>query len=330
MFGTFPRKKLALGALTGLALLIGANGAMAAQTLRLAHASSSESLINQAMVRFAAQVSEQTKGELKVQLYPDGQLGDEAPIVDSVGAGAIDIGLGGSTDGIDPRLNALSLPFLFKDAAAVHAYLDSPAGKKFLTMGQDHGFVMLSALDSGFRQFANSKHPIFKPADLNGLKIRTPPNPVILATIKQLGALGQSIPFGEVYTSLQSGVVDGVEPELRDFYDQKWFEVAKNVSVSNYVWSANFWFINKDRYEGLDDSERAALDKAVVDATAWYRSQLEAVYAKIKTEMEAKGVKFNEVETGPFRELAGPVYAQFGKVWGEDFVNQLRRDAQGQ
>ena len=72
MFGTFPRKKLALSALTGLALLIGANGAMAAQTLRLAHASSSESLINQAMVRFAAQVSEQTKGELKVQLYPDG------------------------------------------------------------------------------------------------------------------------------------------------------------------------------------------------------------------------------------------------------------------
>nr|WP_260524759.1 TRAP transporter substrate-binding protein [Pseudomonas sp. MWU16-30317] len=303
---------------------------MADQTLRLAHASSSDSLINQAMVRFAAEVSSETKGELKVQIYPDGQLGDEAPIVDSVGAGAIDIGLGGSTDGIDPRLNALSLPFLFKDAAAVHAYLDSPAGKSFLRMGEDHGFIMLSALDSGFRQFANSKHPIIKPADLNGLKIRTPPNPVILATIKQLGALGQSIPFGEVYTSLQSGVVDGVEPELRDFYDQKWYEVAKNVSVSNYVWSANFWFINKDKYESLSAAERTALDKAVADATVWYRSQLEAVYTRIQAEMQSKGVKFNEVDTGPFRELTGPVYAQFGKVWGEAFVNQLRHDAQGQ
>ena len=330
MFRSLCRKHLAVSALTGLALFVGAGSAMADQTLRLAHASSSDSLINQAMVRFAAEVSSETKGELKVQIYPDGQLGDEAPIVDSVGAGAIDIGLGGSTDGIDPRLNALSLPFLFKDAAAVHAYLDSPAGKSFLRMGEDHGFIMLSALDSGFRQFANSKHPIIKPADLNGLKIRTPPNPVILATIKQLGALGQSIPFGEVYTSLQSGVVDGVEPELRDFYDQKWYEVAKNVSVSNYVWSANFWFINKDKYESLSAAERAALDKAVADATVWYRSQLEAVYTRIQAEMQSKGVKFNEVDTGPFRELTGPVYAQFGKVWGEAFVNQLRQDAQGQ
>lgn len=330
MIKFLPRNNLTLGALTGLLLLMGTNVAMADQTLRLAHASSSDSLINQAMVRFAAEVSAETKGELNVQIYPDGQLGDEAPIVDSVGAGAIDIGLGGSADGIDPRLNALSLPFLFEDSVSVHTFLDSEAGKKFLNMGQDHGFVILSALDSGFRQFANSKHPIFKPGDLNGLKIRTPPNPVILATIKQLGGLGQSIPFGEVYTSLQSGVVDGVEPELRDFYDQKWFEVAKYVSLSNYVWSANFWFINKDKYESLSSTERAALNKAVVTTTAWYRSQLEAVYSKIQSQMQNKGVKFNDVNPRPFRELSDPVYSQFGKVWGEDFVNTLRHDAQGE
>ncbi|GAB0067515.1 TRAP transporter substrate-binding protein [Pseudomonas syringae] len=329
MLRSLSRKTVVLQAIAGLAFLVGTNLAMAGQTLRLAHASSSDSLINQAMTRFAAEVSAETKGELNVQVYPDGQLGDEAPIVDSVGAGAIDIGLGGSTDGIDPRLNALSLPFLFEDSVAVHAYLDSEAGKKFLSMGQDHGFVMLSALDSGFRQFANSKHPVLQPADLSGLKIRTPPNPVILATIKQLGGLGQSIPFGEVYTSLQSGVVDGVEPELRDFHDQKWYEVAKYVSLSNYVWSANFWFINKDKYESLSTTERAALDKAVVDTTAWYRSQLEAVYSKIQQEMQSKGVKFNDVNPRPFRELSNPVYTQFGKVWGEDFVSQLRHDAQG-
>lgn len=314
----------------GLALLSCVGSVMADQTLRLAHASSSDSLINQAMVKFAAQVSAETKGDLSVQIYPDGQLGDEAPIVDSVGAGAIDIGLGGSVDGIDPKLNALSLPFLFKDEKAVHAYLDSPAGKQFLTMGRDNGFMMLSALDSGFRQFANSKHIITTPADLAGLKIRTPPNPVILTTIKQLGALGQSIPFGEVYTSLQSGVVDGVEPELRDFYDQKWYEVAKNVSVSNYIWSANFWFINKDKYESLTPAERTALDHAVADTTTWYRAQLDAVYAKIQKEMQAKGVKFNDVETTAFRSLSSPVYSQFGSIWGSDFVEKLRHDAQGE
>jgi tripartite ATP-independent transporter DctP family solute receptor len=319
-----------LSRLIGLALVASLGTAHAAQTLRLAHASSSDSLINQALVRFAAEIETATKGEIKVQLYPDGQLGDEAPIVDSVGAGAIDIGLGGSADGIDPRLNALSLPFLFKDNAAVHAYLDSEAGKNFLEMGQDRGFVMLTALDSGFRQFANSKRAIRAPADLAGLKIRTPPNPVILATIKQLGALGQAIPFGEVYTSLQSGVVDGVEPELRDFYDQKWYEVAKNVSMSNYVWSANFWFMNKDKYDSLNDIDRAALRQAVLDTTTWYRAQLDAVYAKIQGEMQAKGVKFNEVDGSLFLKQSEPVYAQFSKTWGAEFVARLRRDVQGQ
>ncbi|MFF7710141.1 DctP family TRAP transporter solute-binding subunit [Pseudomonas sp. NPDC007930] len=313
-----------------LALAGLASQAMAAETLRLAHASSSDSLINQAMTRFAEQVETQTHGELHVQVYPDGQLGDEAPIVDSVGAGAIDIGLGGAVDGIEPKLNALSLPFLFKDAASVHAYLDSAAGQKLLAMGEPHGFKMLGALDSGFRQFANSKHPIKEPADLAGLKVRTPPNPVILATIKQLGALGQSIPFGEVYTSLQSGVVDGVEPELRDFNDQKWYEVAKYVSMANYIWSANFWFINKDKYDALPEAERKVLDQAAADTTSWYRAQLDSVYSQIETKMKGQGVAFNPVDSSAFQAKVGPVYEQFGKAWGTDFVTTLRKDAQGQ
>lgn len=317
-------------ALAGLALASLGGHAVAADTLRLAHASSSESLINQAMTRFGEQVEHATHGQLRVQVYPDGQLGDEAPIVDSVGAGAIDIGLGGAVDGIEPKLNALSLPFLFKDAAAVHAYLDSPAGQALLGLGEAHGFKMLGALDSGFRQFANSKHPVAKPADLAGLKIRTPPNPVILATIKQLGALGQSIPFGEVYTSLQSGVVDGVEPELRDFNDQKWYEVAKFVSMANYIWSANFWFINKDKYDALPAEERQALDAAAADTTVWYRAQLDSVYNQIEASMKGHGVQFNTVDSAAFQGLVGPVYEQFGKEWGQDFVATLRKNAQGQ
>ncbi|MBD1551382.1 TRAP transporter substrate-binding protein [Pseudomonas typographi] len=317
-------------ALGSLALAGIASQALAAETLRLAHASSSDSLVNQAMTRFAEQVEKQTHGELQVQVYPDGQLGDEAPIVDSVGAGAIDIGLGGAVDGIEPKLNALSLPFLFKDAQAVHAYLDSPAGHTLLSAGEAHGFKMLGALDSGFRQFANSKHPITQPADLAGLKIRTPPNPVILATIKQLGALGQSIPFGEVYTSLQSGVVDGVEPELRDFNDQKWYEVAKYVSMANYIWSANFWFINKDKYDALPAAEQKVLDQAAADTTTWYREQLDSVYAKVQTQMKAHGVQFNDVDSAAFQAMVGPVYTQFGEVWGADFVATLRKNAQGQ
>jgi len=301
--------------------------ALAAETLRLAHASSSDSLINQAMVRFAAEVKAQSHDALEIQIFPDGQLGDEGAIADSTGSGAIAIGLGGVVDAIDPRLNAVSLPFLFKDADAVHHFLDSEAGKKFLSMGASRGYVMLSALDSGFRQFANSKKAIVKPEDLHGLKIRTPPNPVILATIKQLGGLPQSIPFGEVYTSLQSGVVDGVEPELRDFSDQRWYEVVKHVSMANYIWSANFWYMNKSVYDGLSAENKKVLTTAVVDTTAWYRSQLDQVYAKLTDQLKAKKVEFNTVDRAAFLAKVGPVYDQFSKTWGADFIKQLRAEA---
>ncbi|MER1968054.1 TRAP transporter substrate-binding protein [Castellaniella sp. GW247-6E4] len=316
------------------ALLVGLGGfavsgdVLARQTLRVAHVSSVDSLVNQALVRFADEVKEKTGGELAIAIYPDGQLGDEAPIADAVGAGAIDMGLGGALDAIDPRLNVVSLPFLFKDAANVHAFLDGPAGQELMTLGQDRNYILLGALDSGFRQFANQKHPIRNPADLASLKIRTPPNPVILATIKSLGALPQAIPYGEVYTSLQSGVVDGVEPELRDFYEQKWYEAAKYVTMSNYVWSANMWFMNKARYDSLSDQQREVLRAAAANSVNWYRGELDQAYKVVIQALEDKGVQFNDVDAAAFREKVDPVYQQFAKEWGETFVESVRAAAQ--
>lgn len=314
----------------GLAALLPASAALADTTLRLAHASSSTSLINEAVTKFADEVKAKSGGTLTVQIFPDGQLGDEGPIADGVGSGSIDIGLGGVVDQIDPKLNVVTLPFLFADAKAAHAFLDGPTGKEVFNTGSDRGYHMLGALDSGFRQFANSARPIQAPADIAGMKLRTPPNPVILATIKQLGALPQSIPFGEVYTSLQAKVVDGVEPEIRDFYDQKWYESAKYLSISNYIWTPNYWYINKDKYDGLTADERAAIDAAVIDTTAWYRGKLDEVYADVKAKLKDKGVEINEVDGAPFRAMVDPVYAQFGAEWGPDFVAKVRKAAAGE
>ena len=143
--------------LLGSLLLLGTlTGAQAQTNLRLAHASSTNSLINEAVKRFADDVKEHSKGELTVTIFPDGQLGDEGPIAEGVGAGSIDIGLGGVVDAIDPKLNVVTLPFLFADAKAAHAFLDGPVGKSVFDTGGDRGYKMLGALDFGFRQFANS------------------------------------------------------------------------------------------------------------------------------------------------------------------------------
>jgi tripartite ATP-independent transporter DctP family solute receptor len=325
---SFGKRVIVLSAsLFSLAAIMPIGGAHAETVLRLAHASSSSSLINEAVTKFADEVKAKSGGDLTVQIFPDGQLGDEGPIADGVGAGSIDIGLGGVVDQIDPKLNVVTLPFLFADAKAAHAFLDGPVGKSVFDTGGDRGYHMLGALDSGFRQFANSARPIKTPADISGLKLRTPPNPVILATIKQLGALPQSIPFGEVYTSLQSKVVDGVEPEMRDFYDQKWYESAKYLSVSNYIWTPNYWYMNKERYDALSEDQRKVLDSAVADTTEWYRGRLDAVYADVRAKLAEKGVEINDVEGAPFRALVDPVYEQFGTEWGADFVSKVRKAA---
>ncbi len=294
--------------------------AQAQTTLRLAHASSSASLIDQAVQRFADEVKQATGGQLLIQDFPDGQLGDEGPIAEGVGSGSIDIGLGGVVDAIDPKLNVVALPFLFRDLTNVHAFLDGPQGQKLKALGQDRGYVMLGFLNSGFRNFANSRRPIVEPADLRGMKIRTPPIPVILDTMKALGALPQAIPFGQVYTALQSHVVDGIEPEIRDFQDQKWFEAAKFLTISNYIWTANFWYMNKDRYDALPAAQRQALDKAAADTVAWYRAQLDSTYARVLGELKAKGVQVNTVEPAPFQASVAPVYAHYEEAWGKPFV----------
>lgn len=315
--------------LASLALLASGTAAHA-DSLRLAHASSSSSLIQEAVTRFAESVSKGTDGGLTVQIFPDGQLGDEGPIADGVGAGSIDIGLGGVADAIDPKLNVVTLPFLFADAKAAHAFLDGPIGQKVFATGAEHGFVMLGALDSGFRQFATVQTQIATPADIKGMKIRTPPNPVILATMAALGALPQSIPFGEVYTALQSHVVDGIEPEIRDFSDQKWFESAKHLAISNYIWTPNYWFMNKERFDSLTPKEQTAVKQAVAETTSWYRGQLDSVYAQVTADLAAKGVTITSIDAAPFRAMVDPVYAKFGTEWGEEFVAQVRKAAAGE
>lgn len=310
-------------ALTPLALPAAAQAAK----LRLAHASSNDSLINKAALEFQRKVSEKTGGELEIVVFPDGQLGDEDPIVEGVGTGSIDIGLGGSVDAIEPRLNVVSLPFLFKDNAAVHGFLDGPVGAEILGFGQDRGYVLLGALDSGFRQFASEKAAIATPADLKGLKIRTPPNPVILATMRQLGALAEAIPFGQVYTSLQANVVSAVEPEIRDYYDSKWYEVAGKLSVANYIWTANWWFMSKDKMDALPPEQQAAVKAAAAETVAWYRGQLDSTYARILEDLKGKGVEITEVDGAPFRAAVTPVYDEFGAEWGQDLVERVRKAA---
>lgn len=309
-------------------LALGPSGAWAKSTeLRIAHASPEESLIQQALLRYKEAVEAGTEGRVTISLFANGLLGDEGPVSEAVGDGSIDMGLGGVVDVIDPKLNALALPFLFADFAAVHEVLDGPFGAKLAELAPPKGYVILGILDSGFRSFTNNVRPIVAPADMKGLKLRVPPIPVALETIKAFGALPQTVPYGETYYALQSGVVDGAEPEIRDFYDAKWFEVQKYLSVSNYMWMPNYWYMNKDRFDSLDPADQTVLTDSARTVQGWYREQIATVYEDLMKTLADAGVEINTVDTAPFREMVGPVYEIFSKEYGAEFVAELQAAA---
>ncbi len=300
---------------------------LAATKLRIAHASPEESLIQKALLRFKAEVEEKTSGRVGITIFANGLLGDEGPISEAVGDGSIDMGVGGVVDAIDPRLNIVSLPFMFDSFEKVHTVLDGPIGETLKAMAPPRGYEILGFLDSGFRSFTSNKAPISVPADLSGLKMRCPPIPVVIETIKVLGALPQSIPYGEVYTALQSGVVDGAEPELRDFYDAKWFEVQKYLSLSNYIWTANYWYANQARLDGLG-ADKAVVAAAALNTQTWFRGQLGSAYEEIIGKLKSAGVAVNTVDTAPFQAMVGPVFETFSKEYGADLVTAIRKAAE--
>lgn len=317
-------------ALIAAGLVLSLASSVSAETLRIAHSSPDQSLINEAMEKFKAELEAKTNGEISVEIYPNGLLGDEGPVAEAVGDGSIDMGLGGVIDSIDPRLSVISLPFLFTDFNDVHAVLDGPFGEELYKMAEPRGYKIVGVLDSGFRSFTNNVHPINTPDDFKGLKLRVPPIPVALETVKAFGALPQTVPYGETYMALQSGAVDGAEPELRDFVDAKWSEVQKYLSVSNYMWMANYWFMNGERFNSLSPEHQAALTETARDVQTWYRAQLNDTYAKLLTELAEQGVEINTVDTAPFVELAEPVYEMFSKEYGADLVKAVREAAQAQ
>jgi tripartite ATP-independent transporter DctP family solute receptor len=311
----------ALGAVIAMSMQLSAH---AAETLRIAHASPDQSLINEAMLKFKADIEARTNSDIVVEIYPNALLGDEGPIAEAVGAGSIDMGLGGVVDAIDPRLSVISLPFLFKDFANVHNVLDSQFGQDLFKLAEPKGYKIVGVLDSGFRSFTNNVRAINTPEDFKGLKLRVPPIPVALETVKAFGALPQTVPYGETYMALQSGAVDGAEPELRDFADAKWFEVQKHLSVSNYMWMANYWFMNGERFNSLSPEQQKAVSEVATDVQNWYRAQLNTVYDKILADVQTAGVAVNTVDTTKFVEFAEPVYEIFSKEYGADLVKAAR------
>lgn len=289
--------------------------AQGAVTLRLSSPNSATQPYTLGAKRFAELVKKATNGSVKVQVFPDNQLGSPTAVAQGVQLGTIDLGIVASAHlaPYNRQIGALDLPFLFPDKKAAYTKLDGALGAMLSRGLQPKNMLVLAWFDGGFRNIFNVRGPIKTPAGLKGLKMRVINSPVTIATMKALGATPVPLAWSELYTGLQQGVVDGGSTGITQMWSQKFYEVAKYVSLTHTVFTAGPLVISKRKFDSLSLSQRSAVRSAAKEAAQYQRQLEQKAEAATAKKLEAAGLKFNQVDKGKFRAAVKPVWNKYGK-----------------
>ena len=323
-------KKL-LAAVTFMAIMAaGAAFAAPEYTIKVGYIGSDTHPTMQAMKVFAKDVDAGSKGKIKVELYPNAQLGGDRELCEGVQMGTIQMAIPSTSAlaGFDKRIQVLDLPYLFTTRKAAFDAVDGELGQKLNTYLSKKGFEVLGYQENGFRHVTNSKRPIKTPADLKGLKIRTMENPMHIAFFKELGANPTPMSWGELYTALQQGTVDAEENPYAMIDDGKFYEVQKYVSETGHVFSYEILIANKKFMDKLPADLRKVVVDAAHKAIMTQRASLEKEEAAFNAKVTKAGLTANELtpeQKKPFVDATKKVYAQFENELGKEIMDIARK-----
>ena len=309
-------------------LLLAAGSAFAADKIvvRVAHTIAPDSHYNKGLEHLGQLLSEASNGQMELQIFHSAQLGSERDAIEGVSMGTLEMTLISSA----PLANftnaflVFDLPFIIQDRQKAYEYMDGPEGKKILDSVLSKGMVALGIWENGFRMLTNSKRPVAVPEDLNGLKIRLMENPIHVGTFKTLGAYPVPMPFGELFTALQQGTVDGQENPLIIISTSKFAEVQKYLSLTGHFYAPAILLINKDFWEKkLTDEQRKIFTEAELKARKWEREYSMENEKKLVESLKAQGMEVTEPDKAKFFEAVQPVYKEFEEKVGKEAIQKL-------
>ncbi len=293
-------RQLILGA---IALAIASTTAHAEPvTLKFGHAATTSNPRQTAALKFAEVVAKKSNGNITVKVMPNGEAGDDAAMLKALKAGTLDITANsqGPTSKEIPEVAALGMPFLFSSAPKAWQVLDGPIGKELAEKSQAKGYIWLGSWDNGIRQMTNNVHPVLKPEDLKGLKMRTPPDPITVDIMTALGSEPQQIKFTELFGALKAGVVDGQENPLVNIDAGKLYEVQKYVSLTGHKYEVTPVLISKSTWDKLSDADHKILQEAAKEATALQRKLAKEADDTLLVGLKEKGMKIDKVDHAAF------------------------------
>jgi TRAP-type transport system periplasmic protein len=295
------------------------------RVIKFGHLNNADHPVSMGVKRFGELLAAKSGGKLKVQEFPASQLGNEMQQQSALQGGVQEMSAPATTSlaGIVKEFGLVDFPFSVANFAQADALLDGPLGQALIAKLPEKGLVALGYWDLGFRNVTNSKRPIARAEDLEGLKLRVIPNPVFLDTFRAFKANPVPMPFAELYGALESKAVDGQENPFSVILSNKFFEVNKFVSATNHVYAANIILVSKRFWDRLSPAEQRMMNEAANEARPYQREASRSAAQKAVAELQAKGMQFNEVaaaEQARMRDIAKPVVEKFAASYDPAIV----------
>jgi tripartite ATP-independent transporter DctP family solute receptor len=295
-------------------------------TLKLAHVVSTSSPYHIAAMELAKLVEQKTKGQVKIEIFPGGQLGKgERECIEGLQIGTIDLVATstGPVGGFVPQMLVVDLPFLFRDNSHVDKVLDGPIGQELLKGLLKAGIKGIAFWENGFRNLTNNKRAINKPEDLKGLKLRTMENEVHIHAFRTLGADPTPMTWGEVYTSLQQGVIDGQENPINIIWAHKIYEVNKYLALTGHVYSPALLLMNENKFRSLSPELQKALTESGKEAAKFERKFIRENETKMLEELKGFGMQVTAPNKKRFQKATEPTYKKYETRFGKDLIDKI-------
>lgn len=280
------------------------------QRLKLAHSLGTNHPVHQAMEHMAAVLDELSGGSLRIEIHPSGQLGSERELIEllQIGSLAMTKVSASPLEGFAPQMKVFSIPYLFRDREHYWNFLHSDTGRQLLLSLESVRLRGLTYYDAGSRSFYMTGRPVHGPSDLTGRKIRVQKSQTSVQMVEALGGAATPIAWGELYTALQQGIVDGAENNPPSFYLSRHYEVSRYFTLDEHTSVPDLLLVSRHIWENLTPQQQTWLQQAADESARVQRELWEEATQEALAAVEAAGVEIIVPDKAPFRRAVQPMH----------------------
>lgn len=294
--------------------------------LKLAHSLDQNHPVHKSMLYMAERLAEKSWGAVKLEIFPNGQLGSETECIEQVQRGALAMAKTSSApiEGFVPNMAIFGVPYVFRDEEHFWQFVNSDRGRLLLTEGEPVGLRGLCYLDAGARNFYTVDTPILKPSDLAGLKIRVQKSKTAMDMVEVLGGSPTPIPWGELYTALQQSMVDGAENNAPSFYTNRHFEVCKHFSMDEHARVPDILLMSQKIWDKLPADIQLAVQESADEAAIYQRELWRENSAQVLEAIKEEGVHVHYPDKSLFGDQVASMHAGFQNSSIGDLIQTIQ------